>query len=381
MRIPGTSYRSIFAALILLASCVEPFEPPYSDNEVKFLVVDGFLDTGSKTATVKLSYAMPLDASTTNNPVRKATVRIEGEDGSDLDLFETAAGIYQTYSDQIQAGKKFKLHVTNGSKEYASDEVELHPSPSLDSVDWRYDDRGITIYLDAHDVANSTRYYLWTYTETWEYIANQQSYYIFNNKTGEVRPRNNDEFVWKCYLNKTSTKVLVTTTNSNEADVVNDFPLAYIEGGDYRLSRLYSIQVEQRALDEQSYTYWLNLQKTTENLGGLFDPLPSEVTGNMHNVKDNNEIVLGYFSGGEIQTKRIFIDKNDVPPHLKPKTPLSCSLTGIPVGKLKDYIGSDLFIVEGLGTPIHTYISTSEVCMDCRLRGGVLEVPRFWPER
>lgn len=378
----GLTYGAMFTTLTMVMSCVEPYDPPYSDRDINLLVVDGFLDSGSKNATVKLSYAMPLDTNTTYNPVQRATVSVEREDGLVIPLPEISSGLYAVSSDQIVTGKKFKLRVFNASKEYISDEVELRASPTLDSVTWRADDRGVTIYVDSHDEANSTRYYQWIYTETWEYTANKYSVVRFIKETAEVVPRTAAEMVYICYGSQTSTRVLITTTSSNTLDVVNDFALAFIPAGDYRLARLYSIEVEQRALDEQAYTYWLNLQKTTENLGGLFDPLPSEVTGNMHNPKDNSEKVLGYFSGGEIRKKRIFIYRGDLPPKLQVFPTSECAEQEIPVAKLRDYRGSDLYLIEPRGMPVPVlYTSAAGVCVDCTLRGGVTKPPSFWPPR
>jgi len=362
--------------------CVEPYDPPYSDREIGFLVVDGFLNSGDKSAEVKLSTAMPLDTTTTDNPVRHATVQLEDENGDIILLSETVNGVYRTISNKFETGKKFRLRVFAKSKEYISDEVELRASPSLDSVSWRGDEKGVTVYVDSHDVAGSTRYYQWIFKETWEYIANKYSTYIFVKATGEVRTRNAEEQVYTCYDTETSTKVLVTTTNTNTLDVVNDFPLTFIPVGSIKTSRLYSIEVEQRALDEQAYTYWLNLQKTTENLGGLFDPLPNEVTGNMHNVMDNSERILGYFSGGEIQKKRIFIYRGDLPTSLQVNTEGFCPEDLILVSKLSNYIGSDLYLIASVGQPVTIgYTSAPGVCVDCRLAGGVLQKPGFWPPR
>ncbi len=368
--------------IILLVSCVEPYEPPYGERDTDFLVVDGFLDSGSKMAEVKLSIAMPLDTSTTYNPVRQAIVQVEHEDGTVIALPETAAGTYSAFSTRIETGKKYTLRVLTGSKEYISDELELKASPSLDSVSWRADAKGITVYVDSHDVAGGARYYQWIYTETWEYNASKYSTFLFVKETGKVINRTANDMTFICYRSEQSTKVLVTTTSTNTLDVVNDFPLTFVPVGSTKISRLYSIEVQQRALDEQAYTYWLNLQKTTENLGGLFDPLPSEVTGNMHNVSDATERVLGYFSGGEIQKKRIFIDRDELPPSLITSPP-GCVEETILVEKLFNYIGSELFLTESIGQPEPTaYIAVPRGCADCRVAGGgVLERPGFWPPR
>ena len=66
-------------------------------------------------------------------------------------------------------------------------------------------------------------------------------------------------------------------------------------------------------LDEQSYVYWLNVQKNSQSLGGLFDVQPSELTGNIHGVTNVNDPVVGYISACTIQERRLFIDNHDLP--------------------------------------------------------------------
>lgn len=372
-RILHTALLTVFTATI---SCVEPYDLPYSDREVNLLVIDGFLDSGSKTATVKLSHAVPLHASSTHNPVRYATVIVEREDGTTFSLKETSEGTYTVASDEIQTGQKYRLSVEAGSRQYISDDVVLKASPVLDDVTWGVDSQGVTIYVDSHDVAGSTRYYLWNFTETWEYNSAKYSLVRFDKDIGALIPRSLSEIVYVCYKSATSTRVLISNTTTNTLDVVNDFPLAFIPAGHEKISRLYSIEVEQRAIDQQAYTYWLNLQKTTENLGGLFDPLPSEVTGNVRNARDASETVLGYFSGGEIQRKRIYINYLDLPPNItaRPK----CDEWKIANWEIPRYRGFDMYPVEVIRD---STVFSAGPCVDCRLRGGVLEPPPFWPER
>jgi hypothetical protein len=357
--------------------CVEPYELPYSDEDVGFFVVDGFLDSGNKSATVRLSFAVPLDTSTTANPARKAAVSVEREDGSVISLQETSDGLYTTSSDLIETGKKFKLRVSINSKEYISDDVPLKASPILDDVTWQAGHRGITIYVDSHDVAGSTRYYQWVYTETWEYNANRYSTMKWNGSS--VVGLKPEDMVFTCYGTNTSTRVLITSTTSNNHDVVNDFPLAFVPAGSPKLMRLYSIEVEQRAIDAQAYSYWLNVQKTTEGLGGLFDPMPNEVTGNIHNARNSSERVLGYFSGGEVQRKRLFINSDDVPSDLF-SWPEPCPDEGTSLQQLNgQFANQEVYLITA--GPSGSYTTSIPICVDCRLAGGVTKKPDFWPAR
>jgi hypothetical protein len=59
--------------------------------------------------------------------------------------------------------------------------------------------------------------------------------------------------------------------------------------------------------------YWLNVQKNSQSLGGLFDVQPSELTGNIHGVTNVNDPVVGYISACTIQERRLFIDNHDLP--------------------------------------------------------------------
>jgi hypothetical protein len=284
--------------------------------------------------------------------------------------------VYTTSSGLIETGKKFKLRVVVNSKEYLSDEVPLKASPVLDSITWKSDDRGVSIYLDAHDVAGSTRYYLWMYTETWEYAANRYSTLKWaNNRVVGLKA---EDMVNLCYGSNSSTRVLIRSTTSNKQDIVNDFPLAFVPAGSVKLWRLYSIEVEQRAIDEQAYTYWLNLQKTTEDLGGLFDPLPSEVTGNVRNVANGFEKVLGYFSGGEIQKKRLFIKRDDLPAEVL-SSPGHCPDQFISEERLmQEFPDKEVFLI---GIEAGGYTTAGQLCLDCRLAGGTTKKPDFWPAR
>lgn len=365
-------------AVVVLMGCVEPYDPPYTDSDINFLVIDGFLDSGSETATVKISYAMPLDTNTTVNPARNAVVNVETDDGNIIPLAETAPGVYTTKSDHFQTGRTFNLAVSINSRHYLSDQVKLKASPVLDDLTWRADSRGITFYVDSHDVAGSTKYYQWNYTETWEYKANRYATLKWDGR--QVVGLQADDMVDICFRTENSTKVLVTTTTSNTADVVNDFPLAFIPAGSRKLWRLFSIEVEQRAIDEQAYTYWLNLQKTTENLGGLFDQMPGEVTGNIYNAKDPFERVLGYFSGGEVQKKRIFIKRDEVPLDLL-GNPGQCPDFLITPESLfsEEYANREVFIIEYIANA--GYVTASPICVDCRLDGGTTTKPDFWPSR
>jgi hypothetical protein len=161
--------------------------------------------------------------------------------------------------------------------------------------------------------------------------------------------------------------------------------MLFIPGESSKIARRYSVQVEQRVLSKEAYDFWVALQKTTESLGGLFDPLPSQVIGNLWSNNPNAaEPVLGYFSGGSAPRQRIFIDFVDLPSNiLSVYRPRYCGDEDVsPVfnAVLRSLLKSTLLIdpiyVQGVG--VVGYTTADNACIDCRIFGGTTKRPDFW---
>jgi hypothetical protein len=128
------------------------------------------------------------------------------------------------------------------------------------------------------------------------------------------------------------------------------------------------------------------VRKTSESLGGLFDPLPGQVIGNVKSLSDPDEKVIGFVTGGSTSKQRIYITRKDLPTDFPSYMfPSECKLDTALFGWL-DRITEPNSLVNGLypevGPPIMIgfYISYPE-CIDCRLSGGgSLTKPPFWKD-
>jgi len=372
------SYWKIILILPLVTGCLEHYDPPVSNDKVGFLVVDGFINTTLQSASVKLTDALGLSLSKSFPAVTQAKVSIEEEGGNFISLSEKENGNYEINYSFVNT-KKYRLHIQlPDGRNYQSEYIQPLTVPPLDSITWKGHANGVTIYANAHDDTNQTRYYKWRYTETWSYNSFFYSYYKLEG--GQAVFRTPEESIYYCWGNEPSTTILVNATTQLDKDIVHEFPLTIVPRGSRKLSRIYSILVEQRALDEKVYNYWIQLQKTTESLGGLFDPLPSQVTGNIYNENDASETVLGYFSGGNVQQKRIFIEFNDLPDNLRAfDSGGNCEKGSIKADKLSE-LGSDKLLLQSFGANvIEGYITSSIDCVDCRTFGGTTTKPDFWP--
>ena len=372
---------SSIALMVVAAGCLESYQPPSSNVDIGYLVVDGFMNTSKNSASVKLSRTIGLSIGKSLPDELNAIVSIESDDGDTFDLIEGDHGNY--ISDQVIAeeGNTYRLHITTADgKKYASKFMTLKSSPVLDNVIWKAGSEGVTVYVNAHDDTNQTHYYKWIYTETWEYTSTYISFWKMEN--GVPTYRKPEEYIYTCYKTARESQILIASTLRLNSDVVSDFPITKIPAGSQKLSHRYSILVEQRALDEEAYNYWQLLEKSTENLGGLFDPLPSQVTGNINNEDDLSEPVLGYFSGGNVDEQRLTIPFSELPDDLKfyNAPQLNCVVDVLAAGTISSTIGSKM-LIEGSGQPVITqYTVSSPECVDCRVMGGVTVKPDFWPQ-
>ena len=128
------------------------------------------------------------------------------------------------------------------------------------------------------------------------------------------------------------------------------------------------------------------MKNNTEDLGSIFDAQPSLLKGNIHNIADANETVVGYLSVGTTQTKRIFIDRANLPPTWRTLNSQACELDTAfyndPLTRFNDVkltliniIPPGFLAVDSIGTL--GYSRTTRTCGDCTLR-GVNKQPAFW---
>jgi hypothetical protein len=381
MKIRSAVWLRIIVSL-LLAGCVESFSPPSITNDIHSLVVSGYLNSTTNNASIQLSRTVPLSHIGQNPVEEKALVNIDEENGPTYLLKETAPGNYAIATLPINNARRYRLRVqTSDNKQYQSDYVPINISPPIDSVGWArsLNNDGVEIHVSTHDDTGLSRYYHWTYEETWEYTAVYESEFIILSTT-QVGGRPPNASIFTCWSGATSQQILVAASERLNQDIISRKKLLVIPGRSQKLFRLYTILVKQHTLTRDAYQYFSQLQKTNEGLGGLFDPQPGSVVGNIHNINDPFEPVMGYFMGGTIQERRLWIDVGELPNDLKGKINFeNCYTRKIGVDSL--YLIMNAEIVGTIAGEMQTngYIYTTKDCADCRTQGGETAKPFFWP--
>jgi Domain of unknown function (DUF4249) len=368
--------------LIVLVGCIDPYLPPEIKSSGAILVIDGHINTNS-TSTIKLTRSQNLYENGDTGKVDGALVTLENENGVKYPLLAEGNGNY-SLAPQALAPIKHRLTVrTPDAKQYASDFVEIKNSPPIDSVSWEVTpELGVEIHANTHSAESNIGYYRWKFEETWQYTSAFQSVYVYNSTFGYAELRQDD--IFNCWQSNSSSDILISSSSRLSENVISKFPLTVIDQRNERLRYTYSILVKQYSVTEEAYSYWKELKKTTEDLGTIFSPMPSQVSGNFKCLTNPEEPVLGYFSIGLITEKRIFINSLELPrPGVYDTQYEDCEAYELFNENVSTFFSTPYLLAGGIPNPsgpgILGYYYAVTSCVDCRAAGGKNVKPDFWP--
>ncbi|GAB3534516.1 hypothetical protein GCM10027443_21780 [Pontibacter brevis] len=80
------------------------------------------------------------------------------------------------------------------------------------------------------------------------------------------------------------------------------------------------------------------MEQQRQSTGTVFDPPPAQVKGNMFNVEDEEEQVIGFFDASAVSMKEVIIQAEDIQYPVPPfQWPDDCrtipgATTGVPAG-------------------------------------------------
>jgi len=371
-----------------MVGCKQQFLPPTTAANANILVVDGFINVSDSTI-VNLSRTVIVANKSVANPETKATLTIENAQGIVATLTETVKGSYVTPKLTLDNTKQYRLRIkTSNGKTYVSDLTDVRISPPIDSIGYKATSTGLQIYLNTHDATNKSRYYKYNYRETWAFSTFFGSGFTGNGVCCTIVGRTPAQMVNKCFGSDSSANITLNSTIQLSQDVVYQKPITTIDTTSEKIETRYSILVSQQVLTKDAYDFWTLLQKNTEQLGSIFDAQPSQTIGNIHNVNDASEPVIGYISVGTIQKKRIFIDKTALPARWHATYPYQCTLDSAyyvhpGIFPPRNDIAAQLLYLVGTYaiTPFTDYgggwqFATAQ-CADCTIRGDKQQ-PSYW---
>lgn len=368
---------------LVFISCKKPFTPKLEQKDINVLVVEGYID-GSDTISFKLSRTRkiyPGDTAISKNELN-AHLTIQDNHNNSYPLFDKGNGLYRSNGIlNLNPAYQYRIHLsTTDAKEYVSDFIAYKVSPPIDSVGWELKNDGVQVYVNTHDISNTTRFYRWEYSETWEFHSSFISFLQYDPINDTIVNRNDN--IYTCWRTQNSSSIVIGSSAKLANDLISKGPILFFNNHDERLNVLYSILLKQYPLDENGYNYLLELKNNTENTGSIFDAQPTQTSGNIHNVSDASERVIGYVGAGNHVEKREFIALRPLPPGWILPSDCLLDTVGLKKGRLKDVFFTNL------NTPVDYNFSptgnligywySKRSCVDCTMFGTNVK-PSFWP--
>lgn len=370
-----------------LTSCIDEYWPEISKYENR-LVVDGGITDKPGPYTIRLSISSTVD-NPTFIPYSNCEVIISDEEGTSEILLETEAGIYKTKENGIQgeAGKKYKLTIkTPDEKFYESDFEKLIAAEKIESVygeiesrqdeNYPYDLEGYQFYVNTETASNDSSYFLWRLEATYHYQSDYTIRWIYD---GELNWFYGPDSLYNCYRTYYINNFYLMSTENLTTPKIESYALNYVNTETRQLSVKYSLLVKQYTLNRKAFLFWDVLREQNSSPSSLFTTQPYQLEGNVYNVDNPEEPVLGYFLVAGLDEKRIFVDR--------PKHPVEfhysvCTLSDRDFEAYAERMWADpvLYPLYAIETNGGRRAIPAKGCTDCREHGGTITKPDFWED-
>lgn len=312
--------------LLLFTSCEEVYQPDL-ESVPGILMVDAHVTNDPNQNFVKLSKTRDFYATGPEERISGARVDLVQVTGTNLRPVETpfrstesGAGYYR-FDNLPVAGNKYKLRIFHGGDVYESNLEVMPPVPDIDSLytDFKLEKtlrtdaygapeqvetKGQEVYIDA-PIRQTLQYYrfFWRTVLQWTYYPRVingppvPSYlgWISRYQDGLFNVAGKKQFSVSDHVSKHA----ITTLPYN--------PVAYLDSAAQTASG-WIIILDQYGISKDSYDFHESLNKQLSADGNLFDPLLTQVYGNIRCKNDASKLVLGYFDLNSYKQHRYYLN-------------------------------------------------------------------------
>ena len=388
----GYCFLFLLVVSAVVKSCIYDFNPQV-DGEGGYMIVDGDIIIG-EVSKIRLSYSWSLvDTSATQDEERmrilyQSKMHVEDSQGGRYNNLSQGGRSAIGYFDMRDADPslEYRLVIENANGTYVSSWGQAISPGYIDSLSFRinskYDVLGILV--SAHSSDPTPSYYRWTVEETWEYHAQVRAYYKYlytGGPDGEVVPMPDSESTYRCWLSDSRPEIMTASSENLKEDRLVNHEIYTIGNLDQRISVCYQPEVTQMRISEEAYRYWEQMERNGRDVGGLYSPEPTEMRGNVSNVNDPYELVLGYVDVVRV-THATFYVKNI----LFYKWPERETGLGVILNNGDSYLEAYRYwrlpVTDVWHEQTGSWIGYEwwpYDCVDCRLQGGTTKRPPEWP--
>ncbi len=303
-------------------SCVDKIDTKFSLNAT-VLSIEGIVSDQNVTQ-ITINQSVSNDRSVLSYPMEKCKVDITVDNSEKIVLTETQPGVYAPPASFIgKIGKSYQLHFTTADgKTYESSVEKLLPSPPIKKIYQQFNANGqlssdgkkvlystFDIFVDFDDDPAQKNYYLWDY-----YLYERLYICITCEKAllqgitcVPINSRNAPSYDYvcqgDCYDIFRNDKINVFSDEYANGKAIVGKSIAKIP---YYNNETALLDVRQYSISKSAYEYYKLIIDQTQSSGTLTDTPPAAIVGNVKNVNDPTEKVVGIFSAvGTAQAKYV----------------------------------------------------------------------------
>jgi Domain of unknown function (DUF4249) len=313
-----------------MTSCIDPYSVDLARNN-KILVVEGLLtDDIQNPDTISIQYSTSIEGNIRkiDIPSLQPVIKIV-DSGKEIKLVEYAKGKYLPPKDfQIKQNEKYVLRFTIDGNNYESTPESIINTPPITDIYEKFNpisrlsEDGKTqlsaneVFIDFKDTPNQDNFYLWRYTLYERLQHCFTCYYSIYDFYSEKcippisylrSPYYDYNCLSECYSIIRSTQINVMSDALSKGSLITGRLIAKIP---YYYTSGCLVEVDQICVSPAAFAFYKVLESQSQSTGGLADSPPAAIIGNIQNLKNPAEKVVGYFGIANIQRKKIWIDRS-----------------------------------------------------------------------
>jgi len=310
--------------LLFLASCEKIYTPAIDTLSGQF-VVDAKISNVLSKNDVHLTRTRSFYDRLPVLEVSGATVSLIEIGGKTLKATESSSGHY-TFPSVPESGKQYFLRIVVSNNTYESRSVTMPPLPTItnlytnhvvytvnqnsgESTPRTYQREGREIDVDL-PVTTALSYYRFNVRSLIEWTWSKVPGSLFPNSYGWFSYQNNEKFHLVGPKDQTTNGKII----KHPMLLLDYSPLLYFHS-DLRtlISHGWILFFEQYGISKESYDFHEQLNNQFAATGSLFDPVQTQIYGNILCKSNPSEIVYGFFDLYSYQEVRYFL-KLPTPP-------------------------------------------------------------------
>ncbi len=274
----------VFCISMLLLTCEDPiaFE---RGKKADLLVIDGKVNASDTVQTVLLTHTDVVGRSARFPPEVGATVILIENESQRYDYVEIEPGIYKLFNFTPKVGNTYRIDIELSDKNHYTSQPEIVPQPvPIDSAYVIYDGNLKLFTQVAIPTDDDGPYLRWRIRHVYQHTDQYCGF-----------PDN----ITTCYyeLNRATDNQLVLLLDGSELarGAVVQAPIIATPAIDSIFGEITFYTIYQEALTLSTFRYWEQVNRLLAQTGSIFDAPPGQIRGNIINVDNPNELVLGLF--------------------------------------------------------------------------------------